>query len=371
MSEAKSLRSLITSDGQLKIYLQDIDMPTPGDDEVVVAVEATPINPSDLGGLVGPGNLAEAKNEDGALVAPIAPQHLARFKVRLDKPLPMGNEGAGLVVAAGSSDAAQALMGKRVSCMGGGMYATHRVVNAAMCMPLPEGATSRDGASCFVNPLTALAMVDTMRMDGHSGIVHTAAASNLGQMLNRICLDEGVPLVNVVRRDEQVALLKDAGAKHVVNTSDDNFMDQLTDAIVETNASIGFDATGGGRMADNILTAMERAFNRNAENWSPYGSTVFKQVYLYGGLDLSPTTLSRGYGMSWGIGGFLLPLFMARVGMERMGELQARVSAELKTTFASHYSHEISLSDMLNADTARAYDAKKTGEKYLVNPSLG
>ncbi|MGB0919767.1 MAG: zinc-binding dehydrogenase [Alphaproteobacteria bacterium] len=367
----KQLRSLISSEGELKIYLQDMDMPEPGADEVVVAVEGTPINPSDLGGLVGPGQMAKAKNVDGALVAPIDPAHLARFKVRLDKPLPMGNEGAGTVVAAGSSDAAQALMGKRVSCMGGAMYATHRAVNVAMCLVLPDDATARDGASCFVNPLTALAMVDTMRMDNHKGIVHTAAASNLGQMLNRICLDEDVPLVNIVRKQAQVDLLKDQGAKIVCNSSDDDFKKQLVAAIGETSASIAFDATGGGRLGDTILTCMETAFNQDAENWSPYGSTVFKQLYLYGGLDLTPTTLSRGYGMSWGIGGFLLPLFMGRVGMERMLELQQRVAAELKTTFASHYSHEISLSDMLDADIARAYEAKKTGEKYLVNPSLG
>ncbi len=367
----KQLRSLITSDGELRVSLADIDMPQPGADEVVVEVEATPINPSDLGGLIGPGNLDKAKTVNGELIAPIDPAHLSRFKVRLDKPLPMGNEGAGTVVAAGSSDAAQALMGKRVSCMGGAMYGTHRAVHVAMCLPLPDDATARDGASCFVNPLTALAMVDTMRMDGHKGIVHTAAASNLGQMLNRICLDEDVPLVNIVRKQEQVDLLKGQNAKIVCNSSDDDFKDQLVDAIVETNASIAFDATGGGRLGDTILTCMELAFNKDAENWSPYGSTVFKQLYLYGGLDLSPTTLSRGYGMSWGIGGFLLPLFMGRVGMERMMELQQRVASELKTTFASHYSHEISLTDMLDADIARAYQAKKTGEKYLVNPTLG
>lgn len=367
----KQLRSLITSDGELRVSLADIDMPQPGADEVVVQVEATPINPSDLGGLIGPGNLDKAKTVNGELIAPIDPAHLSRFKVRLDKPLPMGNEGAGTVVAAGESDAAQALMGKRVSCMGGAMYGTHRAVNVAMCLPLPDDATARDGASCFVNPLTALAMVDTMRMDGHKGIVHTAAASNLGQMLNRICLDEDVPLVNIVRKQEQVDLLKGQNAKIVCNSSDDDFKDQLVNAIVETNASIAFDATGGGRLGDTILTCMELAFNKDAENWSPYGSTVFKQLYLYGGLDLSPTTLSRGYGMSWGIGGFLLPLFMGRVGMERMMELQQRVASELKTTFASHYSHEISLTDMLDADIARAYQAKKTGEKYLVNPTLG
>ncbi|MEN8721937.1 MAG: zinc-binding dehydrogenase [Alphaproteobacteria bacterium] len=372
MTQIKTLRSLLTEDGELRVFLKDADMPVPGDDEVVVEVEATPINPSDLGALVGPANLAEAKNDaDGTLVAPVDPRFMRMAGARIGKPLPVGNEGAGVVVAAGKSDAAQALMGKRVTCMGGAMYATHRTVHTAMTFALPDDASARDGASCFVNPLTALSFVDTMRLDGHKGIIHTAAASNLGQMLNRICLDEDVALVNIVRKQEQVDLLKAQGAKIVVNSSDDDFMDQLTDAIAETNASLGFDATGGGNLADRMLTAMERAFSRDADNWSPYGSTVYKQVYLYGGLNLNPTTLNRGYGMSWGIGGYLLTLFMQRVGMERMMELQARVGAELKTTFASNYSHEISLSGVLDADTARAYNLKATGEKYLINPTLG
>jgi len=369
MAQIKQLRSLITSDGELHVSLHDAPMPEPGPDEVVIAVEATPINPSDLGGLIGPGDLSQARHEDGALVAPVPQGLLKHFKARIDKPLPMGNEGAGLVIAAGDSDAAQALMGKRVACMGGGMYATHRKVHSAMCMPLPEGTAPRDGASCFVNPLTALSMVETMRLDNHKGLIHTAAASNLGQMLNRICLDDDVPLINIVRKDAQVSLLKDLGAKIVLNSSDDDFAAHLTDAIAETNASLCFDAIGGGRNADTVLGAMERAFSRDAENWSPYGSTVFKQVYIYGGLDLSPTTLNRGYGMAWGVGGYLLPHFLARVGMDKARELQARVAAELTTTFKSHYSHEISLEEMLKVETAQAYQAKATGEKYLVTPN--
>ncbi len=371
MAQIKQLRSLITSGGELRVSIEEAPMPEPGPDEVVVEVEATPINPSDLGGLIGPGNLAQARNDGGVLIAPVAEGLLKHFKARIDKPLPMGNEGAGRVVAAGPGEAAQALMGKRVSCMGGGMYATHRTVHSAFCMELPETASARDGASCFVNPLTALSMIDTMRMDGHSAIIHTAAASNLGQMLNRICLDDGVSLVNIVRKDAQVSLLKDQGAKIVLNSSDDGFMDALCDAIAETKASIAFDAIGGGRTADTLLAAMERAFSRDAQNWSPYGSTVLKQVYLYGGLDLSPTTLNRSYGMAWSIGGYLLPNFIARVGMDRARELQERVAAELTTTFKSHYAHEISLSDMLDLATAQAYQAKATGEKYLVNPTLG
>lgn len=369
MAEARQIVSLLTSDGELKVSLRDIDRPEPGPDDVIVEVEATPVNPSDLGGLIGPADLAKAHNAaDGSLVAPVDKALLARFKPRLDVPLPIGNEGAGKVVAAGSSPAAQALMGKRVACFGGGMYTTHRKIAAAMCMPLPDNASARDGASCFVNPLTALSMVDTMRLDGHTAIIHTAAASNLGQMLNRICQSDGVPLVNIVRRADQADLLLSAGAKHVCNSSDTDFRDRLVDAIVETGASIAFDAIGGGKLGDQILTCMEQAFSRNAETWSPYGSTVFKQLYIYGGLDLSPTTLNRGYGMAWGVGGYLLPHFMERVGPERVSELQARVGAELKTTFATHYTAEISLSGMLDVETARAYQAKATGEKFLVTP---
>ena len=372
MTKAKQMRSLLTSEGQLKVFITDIDMPEPAEAEVVVEVEATPINPSDLGGLIGPANLDQATlDADGALVAPVDPGLLKRFAVRLDKPLPMGNEGAGRVIAAGSAPEAQALLGKRVAAMGGAMYATHRAVPAFLCLELPEEASARDGASCFVNPLTALSMVDTMRLDNHKGLVHTAAASNLGQMLNRICLDDEVPLVNIVRKTEQAEMLKAQGARIVVNSSDGDFMDQLTDAIADTQASLAFDAIGGGRGADAILNAMERAFSRDATQWSPYGSTVHKQVYIYGGLDVSPTSLSRGYGMAWGVAGYLLPHFIARVGMDRARELQARVAAELTTTFKSHYSHEISLSDMLKPEIARAYQAKATGEKYLVNPTLG
>lgn len=367
MSEARRILSLLTSEGELKIMLADMAMPEPGDDDVVIAVEAAPINPSDLAVLVGPANLDQAHNaEDGTLVAPVDPRILKAFKSRIDKPLPCGNEGAGTVVAAGKSAAAQSLMGKRVSCLRGNLYATHAKVPAAICMELPDPITAQEGASSFVNPLTALSMVDTMRLDGHKALIHTTAASNLGQMLNRICRDESVPLINIVRTDEQAALLKSQGADCVVNSSADDFMPSLTDAIADTNASLCFDAIGGGKLADRVLNAMERAFSRNAEFWSPYGSTIMKQVYIYGGLDLSPTVLNRGYGMAWQVGGYLLNHFMQRVGPERMQALQARVVDEIHTTFKSSYSETLTLEEMLKLDTVRAYNAKATGQKFLV-----
>ncbi len=283
----------------------------------------------------------------------------------------MGNEGAGVVVEAGSNAEAQALIGKTVAVFGGAMYAQYRTAPAAMCLPLLEGTTAREGASCFVNPLTSLGMVETMKMEGHKALVHTAAASNLGQMLNKICIADGVDLVNIVRKQEQADLLKSLGAKYICNSSDDSFMADLTDALFETGATIAFDATGGGQLADQILTAMEMAAARTPAAYSIYGSTTHKQVYLYGGLDLSPTTLNRGYGMAWGVGGWLLPLFLAKVGAEKGNELRMRVATELKTTFASHYTQELSLEEAVNADMARKYNLKTTGEKYLLCPNKG
>jgi len=292
------------------------------------------------------------------------------MKARLDQPLPVGNEGAGTVVAAGESKEAQALMGKTVAVMGGGMYGQYRCISAMMCLPLLTGHTAKDGASSFVNPLTALCFLETMRLEDHSAIVHTAAASNLGQMLNRICQADGVDLVNIVRKQEQVDILKKMGAKYIVNSSDDSFMADLIDAIHETGATLGFDATGGGKLASDILTAMEGAAARTPGAYSIYGSIKHKQVYLYGGLDTSPTMLSRGYGMAWGVGGWLLPNFLGKVGPEVGVRLRARVAKELKTTFASHYTDEISLSEALNADIMTRYNAKTTGEKFLICPQM-
>ena len=373
MTTYHQMLSTVTTDG-LEMKLVQRDIPTPKDNEIVVKVEATPINPSDHGVMFGWADLSKAtstgEGADRVLHAPLAPGGLVRMKARLGQDLPVGNEGCGIVVAAGSDDYAQSMMGKRVAVMGGGMYAGYRALPAMTAMPLPESASAEDGASCFVNPLTALSFIETMKLEGHTAIVHTAAASNLGQMLNRICQADGVEIVNVVRKSAQVEILKDMGAKYVVNSSDDDFHMQLTDAIHATGATLGFDAIGGGDMASKILTAMEAAAARTPGAYSIYGSIAHKQVYTYGSLDFTPTTLSRSYGMAWGVGGWLLPNFLAKAGMETAVRLRARVAAELQTTFKSHYTDEISLSEALDADVVRRYNAKKTGEKFLIKPTL-
>ena len=366
--------STVTAGGELRMSLAEQPMLTPKPDQVLVRIEATPINPSDHGVMFGWSDMSKASTSgsgrDTLLTAPVSPQGLRVMKARIDQALPVGNEGAGTVVAAGDSEAAQALMGKIVAVMGGGMYGQYRCVNAMMCLPLMPGNTAKDGASSFVNPLTALSFLETMRMEGHTAIVHTAAASNLGQMLNRICQADGVDLINIVRKQEQVDLLKAMGAKYIVNSSDDSFMADLADAIHATGATLGFDATGGGKLASDILTAMEAAAARTPGEYSIYGSIKHKQVYLYGGLDVSPTTLSRGYGMAWGVGGWLLPNFLAKAGMEVGMRLRTRVAKELTTTFASHYTDEISLSEALQADVVKRYNAKTTGEKFLICPQM-
>ena len=372
MTESLQLKSLVEADGAMSLYLDTVELPEPGPDEVLIRVEAVPINPSDLGSMFGRVNYKafETTGEGKASVLKnqVPRAALPAMKARLGKPLPAGNEGAGTVVAAGASDAAQALMGKTVSTMAGGMYSQYRIANAMLCLPLKEGTTAVQGCSSFVNPMTAQCMVENMRLDGYKGLVHTAGASNLGQMLNRICMADDVPLVNIVRRAEAVDLLKGMGAKYVINSSLDIFHDELTEALAETGAMLAFDATGGGTLANSILTCMERALSRDASTYSVYGSTVHKQVYLYGSLDFSPTELRRAYGMSWGVGGWLLPNFLGRLDPQRAGELRARVANEITTTFASNFKSEISLVDMLQADTVHQYAAMQTGEKYVVRP---
>ncbi|MEM8695936.1 MAG: zinc-binding dehydrogenase [Pseudomonadota bacterium] len=371
----RQMLSTVTEDGELRMELAEQPMPTPKAEEVVVEIEATPINPSDHGVMFGWANMAECRStgegDDTVLTAPVSSHGMGVMKARIGQQLPVGNEGAGTVVAAGDGAAAQALMGKRVAVMGGGMYAHYRCLPAAMCLPLKPEHTAKDGASSFVNPLTALSMLETMRMEGHSALVHTAAASNLGQMLHRICADDGVDLVNIVRRDEQVELLRDMGAKYVCNSSSETFAADLTDAVHETGATLAFDATGGGDLASKILSAMEAAAARTPGAYSIYGSVAHKQVYLYGGLDVSPTVLTRGYGMAWGVGGWLLPNFLAKAGAAVADRLRARVVDELTTTFASHYTDEISLAEALQADIAKRYYAKTTGEKFLISPQKG
>ena len=366
--------STISKEGQLRMELVEKPMPTPAADQVIIKIEATPINPSDHGVMFGwtdmSGCSSSGSGKDMVLCAPVSKYGMGIMKARIDQSLPVGNEGAGTVVAAGENKAAQALMGKTVAALSGQMYAQYVCLPAASCLPLMPGNSAKDGASSFVNPLTALSFLETMRMEDHSAIVHTAAASNLGQMLNKICQADGVDLVNIVRRQEQVDILKNLGAKYIVNSSDESYMADLTDTIHATGATLGFDATGGGKLASDILTAMEAAAARTPGAYSIYGSIKHKQVYLYGGLDTSPTTLSRGYGMAWGVGGWLLPNFLAKAGMEVGNRLRMRVAKELTTTFASHYTQEISLADALDADTVKRYNAKTTGEKFLICPQM-
>ena len=375
MTQQQQLRSTVTSSGQLKLELAQIEVPAPTSNEVLVRVEASPINPSDLGLLFGMADMSTAKasgtSDAPMITADIAPNILKALTARLDQALPVGNEGGGVVVAAGDSELAQSMLGKTVGILGGAMYTQFRCVDAEQCLVMREGTTSAEAASCFVNPLTALGMVETMKAEGHTALVHTAAASNLGQMLNKICIADGVQLVNIVRKQEQVDLLTAMGAQHVCNTSDDDFMQQLTDALVETGATIAFDATGGGPLTGQILTAMERAALTTTKEYSGYGSTTYKQVYIYGGLDRRPTEFNRAFGTAWGIGGWLLPPFLQKIGVEAAEALRQRVANEIKTTFASAYTAEVSLSEALTLEAITVYGKQATGEKYLINPSKG
>jgi NADPH:quinone reductase len=362
------LRSLITADGELRLSLDEVAMPEPASHEVVVKIGATPINPSDLGLLLGPADLTTLRVDGGVTSASVPASAMALVAARVGESMPVGNEAGGVVVAAGSSPAAQALLGRTVGAIGGAMYAEYRAVAAMACIPMPQGVTAREAASCFVNPLTALSMVENMRMEGHTALVHTAAASNLGQMLVRICQADGVGLVNVVRRPEQAELLRSIGATHVVDSSSDNFRSELVEALTATGATLAFDATGGGTLAGEILVAMERAASAGQE-YSRYGSSTHKQVYVYGRLDLRPLELRGGnFGFAWGIGGWLLTPFLGRLAPERAAELRARVAAEITTTFASQYSAEITLQQALEPDHIRTYAEKSTGSKFLIVP---
>lgn len=367
--------TLITPEGKLQLSLADAPVQAPREDQVVVKVLAAPINPSDLGLLIGAADMstARATTQHGrpAIEAEVAPAGMRAMAGRVGDAMPIGNEASGVVVAAGSSPAAQALMGKTVAVLGGAMYTQYRTLPVQSCLPLPDGTPPRDGASCFVNPLTALGFVETVKREGHTGIVHTAAASNLGQMLNRICLADGMPLINVVRNQAQVDLLKGQGAKYVFDSTSDTFMDDLTAALVETGITCAFDAIGGGKQGTQILACIEAAAVKRMKEYSRYGSDTFKQLYIYGALDVSPTILTRSFGFQWSVAGWLLTPFLQKAGPEVAEKMRARVVAELTTTFASHYSHEISLEEALNLDTLHAYNAKRTGEKYLILPHKG
>jgi NADPH:quinone reductase-like Zn-dependent oxidoreductase len=367
------LRSLIKKSGELEISLVDVPTPEPSADEVVVRVEASPINPSDLGLLLGAADMTTAKaagHKDAPVITARVPDAGMRAMAgRLDESMPVGNEGAGVVIRTGTSGAAKALMGKTVSMIGGAMYSQYRNIKVSDCLELPEGTTAAEGASWFVNPFTALGMTETMRREGHKALVHTAAASNLGQMLNKICIKDGIGLVNIVRKAEQAEILHKIGAKYVVDSSSPAFMSELTDALAETGATIAFDAIGGGKLAGQILTCMEAAINRDAKVYSRYGSNVHKQVYLYGMLDPGPTELNRAFGMAWGIGGWLVTPFLMKISADDRARLRARVASELKTTFASHYTQVVSLAEALQLSHLAVYGKRATGEKYLINPN--
>ena len=374
MQTSKEIRSTVTSDGTVEISIVNAAMPVPSENEVLIKVEAAPINPSDLALLISFAadlDSIEFSGEDEAskTTIKIRPGLMAALKGRVDQPLSAGNEGAGIVVGAGEK--ATALIGKTVGVAGGSMYSQYRCAPASSCLVMDEGITSTEAASSFVNPLTALAFVETMKMENHAALVNTAAASNLGQMLVKICKDDGIPLVNIVRKPEQVKILKDLGAEYICDTSQSDFMKDLVEALISTGATLGFDATGGGnegKLPGQILAAMEIAANKTAKEYSRYGSDVYKQVYIYGGLDPTPTVLNRSYGLQWGLGGWLLTPMIGRIGMERFAEMRQRVVREIKTTFASHYTQEISLEDMLQPDKIQAYAKQGTGAKYLVNP---
>ncbi len=372
MSEQLQLQSLVTTEGTLELSLARVPVPVPAEDEVLIRVEAAPINPSDLGLLFGMADMTTASasgTEESPVITATIPEGLRKVvAARAGQPMPVGNEAGGVVVDAGSGAEAQALLGKTVGILGGAMYTQFRVIKAKQCLVMHEGVTPAESASCFVNPLTALGMVETMKMEGFGALCHTAAASNLGQMLQKICLKDGVELVNIVRRQEQVDLLKGIGAKHVCNSGDESFMNDLIDAIARTDAHIAFDATGGGKLAGQLLTAMEAAAMRAGGDYNRYGSDTFKQVYIYGGLDRSPTTLSRNFGFSWGLGGWLLTPFLQKIGFEAADKLRQRVADEIKTTFASSYTKEVSLAEALTLDAINVYGRQATGEKYLINP---
>ncbi len=366
------LRSLVKPDNTLELSLEEVTYGDPGPDEVLIRVEATPINPSDLALLLGPADLSTLRvggtPERPVLTADIPPELMKMVAGRVGESLPVGNEGAGTVISAGDSAAAQALLGKVVGVAGGEMYSQYRCVNAYQCMPLDEGTTAEQAASCFVNPMTSLGMVETMRAEGHTALVHTAAASNLGQMLNKLCQEEGIELVNIVRRAEQEEILRGLGATYVINSSNDNFYDELTDALAATGATLAFDATGGGKLAGQILTCMEAAAVRNMAEYNRYGSDVYKQVYIYGGLDRSPTILNRNFGFCWGLGGWLLTPFLQKAGLEKIMELRSRVAAEIHTTFASHYTDRVSLTGALDPRAIAVYAQQATGKKFLIKP---
>ena len=363
----RQLFTTLESDGTLTVAIEDVSFPDPVGNQVLVKMEAAPINPSDLAILAGAADLENAEYSDGKYVATVPEPFNTASKPRHGLKLPAGNEGAGTVVAVGDSDMAKALMGQRVACVPGNAYSQYCLADAAMCLPLGDHS-AEDGASAFVNPMTALGFVENAKMDGQEAILHTVGASNLGQMLTRICKEDGLGLVNIVRKDDQVALLEKLGSTHVVNSSGDGFGQELRSAIADTGAFYGFDPIGGGKSVDMVFRAMEQVAVSQMTEYSRYGSNQAKRMFIYGRLDTSPTILTPSYGFGWTLSGWLLFPFLQSVGMETVGRMRQRVLQELTTTFHSHYKKRVNLDEMLTREAVTDYRAMRTGEKYLVTP---
>lgn len=363
----KQIFTTLESDGTLTIELAESQFPEPKGNQVLVKMEAAPINPSDLALLTGPADLENAEYSPGKIVAKMPEPFNSGAKGRHGQRLPVGNEGAGEVIATGDGDMAKALLGKRVACVPGTAFSEYAIADATMCLPLGD-ISARDGASAFVNPMTALGFVETAKMEGAKSILHTAAASNLGQMLVRICQEDDMPLVNIVRREEQVRLLQDMGAEHIVNSGADDFMRQLRESIDETDAFFGFDPIGGGQMVDHCFKAMEQVAVSKMTEFSRYGSNQAKKMHIYGRLDLGPTILTPSYGFGFTLTGWLLTPFLQSAGMETVMRMRQRVLDNLTTTFKSSYTKEVTLEGMLEKDAVLQYRQMRTGEKYLVTP---
>lgn len=363
----KQLFTTLDADGTLTVAIEEVSVPDPTGNQVLVKMEAAPINPSDLAILVGAADMENASYSPGKFVASVPEPANAGSKARHGLKLPAGNEGAGTVIATGDSDAAKALMGQRVSCVPGNAYSQYCIADAAMCLPLGDH-TAEEGASAFINPMTALGFAENAKLDGQDAILHTVGASNLGQMLTRICKEDGLGLVNIVRKADQVDLLKDLGSTHVVNSSDDDFMEQLRSAIDDTGAFYGFDPVGGGRLVDTAFKAMEQVAVKQMTEYSRYGSNQPKRMFIYGRLNTGETILTPSYGFGWTLSGWLLFPFLQSAGQETVSRMRKRVADNLTTTFASHYKTHVGLEEMLTKEAVTDYRAMKTGEKYLVTP---
>ncbi|MEE4538931.1 MAG: zinc-binding dehydrogenase [Erythrobacter sp.] len=363
----KQLFTTLTDDGKLTLEIVEKEFREPKDGEVLVKMEAAPINPSDLAILTSAADFENAEYSPGKVVATMPEPFLSGQRARHGQRLPAGNEGAGTVIATGDADNAKALMGKRVACVPGSAFSQYAIADASMCLPLGDHSAEA-GASSFVNPMTALGFVENAKMDGQKAIVHTAGASNLGQMLLRICQEDDIALVNIVRKAEHVELLKGLGAEHVVNSSDDDFMAQLRSAIDATDAFYGFDPIGGGQAVDNVFKAMEQVAVGKMTEYSRYGSNQQKRMFIYGRLDFGPTILTPSYGFGWTLSGWLLTPFLQSAGGETVMRMRQRVLENLTTTFASSYKTKVDLEGMLTKEAILDYKQMKTGEKYLVTP---